>query len=229
MSSPSLSGLANELVDQIFRLLPNCHAVAALNSTSRRFYHIWLSNAASISTAVLSRTIDCYGDAEELVRLQTAQEQDAEAEDSETENLETNETDDAYQKVLKRNKRFGANASMVILECTELRVEATGEFYQYLEGPDPEKFRHAHFLYLTHLRYRIHSIVALSHDPAAQDDYLEATSWEDLKNMQHGRIWVNPRHYYTDFDYFRIYLKTRSARDPFGLVEKVERKMTRGR
>lgn len=227
MSSPSLPRLATEVVVRIFVLLPSCRAVAALNCTSRKFYQIWLSNAAAISNAVLSRTIDCYADAEELVQFQTVREREKEAKDWKTDKPETDEATDAYQKILKRNQRFTANASMVSKECTHLRVKANSRFYQGLKAPDGEKLRREYSRYLTHIRYRIHSIVALSNDQVAQDEYLEATSLDDLENMQDKSVWSNPRHYYDDFEYFCIYKKTGSARDPFDLIEEAHDKARR--
>ena len=74
--SPSLAGFASELALQIFEMLPDCHAVTALNRASHYFYAIWLFNAAAIPDAVLSRTIKCSVSAEGLVRFQTAQERE---------------------------------------------------------------------------------------------------------------------------------------------------------
>lgn len=221
MSSPSLGGISNELVVWIFQLLPKSRDVAALNCTSRKFYQIWRLNAALISDAVLPRTLDCYADAEELVRFQTAQAQEWEAEGSETDLPELNEASYAYLEVLKRNIRFAANASLISKECTDLQVDANRRFYRNLRGPDGEDMQRENLLYLMHVRYRIHSIVALSNDQAAQDAYVEATSLDDLRNMDDESIWINPRHHYTDWEYFRIYLKMASARNPFDLIEQV--------
>lgn len=203
MSSPSLPGLPSELVLQIFTLLPGRRDVAALNRTSDRFYKVWRSNAAAISDAVLSRTIACYASAEELVRFQRAQERELETIEEETDELEVDEAREAYQEVLKRNKRFTINASIISDECRNLSMVAFSGF------------GHDHL----RLRYRIHSIAALSNDEAAQTAYLEATSLSELHKMRQDSIWSNPRHYYTEFEYFCIYIRTRTARDPFELID----------
>ncbi len=109
MSFPSLPGLVPKLIVQIFKLLPICHDVAALNRTCRKIHRIWASDAAAISNAVLPRVIDCDDEAEALVRYQTALEQEWEAGKSDT---DYPKTDDVYQKTLKRNQRFADNASM---------------------------------------------------------------------------------------------------------------------
>ena len=219
MSSPSLSGLMNELVLEIFELLPDHHAVAALNSTSRKFYLIWRSNAAAISDAVLPRVIACYDSAEELFRFQRAQEREPETEEPETNEQKPDEATARYRGILKRNNRLIANQCMISKECVDLFTEDIGESFRNYpralqEGPG--------FKYLR-IRYRIHCIAALSFDRLAQDEYLEATPLEDLTDMRLEYIWINPRHYYTDFEYFRIYTKTQSARDPFALIERAFR------
>lgn len=232
MSSPSLPGIAVELVVRIFKSLPNCRAVAALNRTSRKFYLIWLSNAAEISDAVLLRSIDCYADAEELLRFQTAQEREWEAEESETDKSTTGEAADihrdAYQELLERNKRFVANAFMVSKECLDLQVEESRMFFTNLFGPDGKEHRRKCFVPLTHIRYRIHSIVALSNHRVLQDEYLKETNLGDLRNMQDDRIWIDPKEHYSDWGYFRLYVKTSSARDPFDLIDMAYRDRMRG-
>lgn len=202
MPSPSLAGLPSELVLQIFTLLPGRRDIAALNSTSNRFYKIWRSNAAAISDAVLSRTIACYASAEELVRFQRAQERGWTIEE-ETDESEIDQAREAYREVLKRNERFAINGSIIADECRNLRISG-------LSGFNDEHFR---------LRYRIHCIAALSNDRAAQTAYLGATSLSELNQMRQNSIWSNPKHYYTDFEYFRIYMKDRTARDPFVLID----------
>ena len=151
MSSPSLRGISNELIVWIFQFLPKSRDVAALNCTSRKFYQIWRSNAALISEAVLPRSFDSYADAEELVRLQTAQAQEWEAEGSETDLPELDEASYAYLEVLKRNIRFASNASLISKECTDLQVEANRRFFHNLRGPDGEDMQRENHLYLMHI------------------------------------------------------------------------------
>lgn len=80
-----------------------------------------------------------------------------------------------------------------------------------------------------HIQYRIHCIVALSNDRVAQEKYQEATSLDDLGNMEDDSVRINPRHYCDDWDHFRICLKTASARDFFNLSDKIHyKKMRRG-
>lgn len=211
-SSPSLPGIPAELVLEIFTLLPGRRDVAALNSTARRFYQVWRANAAAISDAVLSRSIHCYAIAEELVRFQTAQERRLETIEEEEETDEFLEIDqdqarEAYREVLKRNGRFIANAFIVADECRNLKI---GGFSGFNDNH-------------VRLRYRIHCVAALSYDRTAQNAYLGARSLSELHQMRQDSVWSNPRHYYTDFEYFRIYIKTRTARDPFELIELVHK------
>lgn len=199
-------------------MLPNCCAVA--NSTK-----IWLSNAAAISDAVLPRAIERYTDAEELVRFQKAQEQECEAEEeSKTDEPQTDEADDAHHNVLKRNEYFAVDASIVSKECADLQAEAiNGGFDQDLHGSEAEGLHRTIFRGLKRIRYRIHCIAALSSHRAAQDGYLEATSLDDLKGMRDDSAGTKPRHYYIDFDYFRVHIKTSWARNAFDSIEGVYR------
>ncbi len=64
---------------------------------------------------------------------------------------------------------------------------------------------------LLRLRYRIHCNAALSFDQAAQNDIIRVRSLGDLATMQDDVTCVNARQFCTDFDYFRIYIKTGSA------------------
>ena len=216
MSSPSLPGLVSKLIVQIFKLLPNCRDVAALCRTSRKIYRVWVSEAAAISRTVLPRVIDCYDEAEALVRYQTALDQKWEAGKSDT---DYPKTDDAYQKLLKRNQRFADNASMISRECTDMQAEAYSKLD--LRPPETDRRRRENFLHLAQIRYRLHCVVALSHDQAAQDQYLEAMSLPDLEEVQDQTTWSNSQRPDNDYRYFSIYMKTRRARDPFKLIEKV--------
>ena len=198
-SSPSLSRLPHELVLDIFEYLPERRDVAALNSISVRFYQVWRSNAAAISDVILSRTIDCYASAKELVRLQRAQERKRGDDD------DGSEAGDAYREVLRRNNRFADNAFLISRECRVL----------LLPSHIGDEGCHEHL----RLRYRIHCIAALSSDKAAQVRYVGATSLDDLRRMRRDKIWSNPRIYYTISEYFHIYIRTVLARDPFELID----------
>lgn len=83
--------------------------------------------------------------------------------------------------------------------------------------------RRTGFRGLKRIRYRIHCIAALSSHRAAQDGYLEATSLDDLKGMRDDSAGTKPRHYYIDFDYFRIHIKASWARNAFDSIEEVYR------
>ncbi|KAK3175176.1 hypothetical protein OEA41_002422 [Lepraria neglecta] len=73
MAQLSLSDLAPELLLHVYKCLNNIKDIVALARTSHQFNKIWKSNTASISNAVLSRTIECFHDALKLVRVQQNQ------------------------------------------------------------------------------------------------------------------------------------------------------------
>lgn len=66
----TMTGFPPEIILQIYRHLNSASDITALNSTSRRYNSIWRINAASISAAVLSRSIDCYNSAFELFEIE---------------------------------------------------------------------------------------------------------------------------------------------------------------
>ena len=82
--------------------------------------------------------------------------------------------DAANRKLLKRNERFTANASMIVKECKDLFGEKFGEFSRkHLRA-----LKHR-FNYLQ-IRYHIHCMTTLSLALSAQQKFLEATILEDL-------------------------------------------------
>ena len=62
----SIKNLPPEIILQLYCHLHSPYEIAALNSTSQMYNCIWRRNAASISGAVLSRSIKCYNSALEL-------------------------------------------------------------------------------------------------------------------------------------------------------------------
>ena len=64
-----ITDLPYEMSLRIYRYLDSSYEIAALNSTSRMCYWIWRMNTVSISSAVLSRSIDCYNSALELFEV----------------------------------------------------------------------------------------------------------------------------------------------------------------
>ena len=100
---------------------------------------------------------------------------------------------------MKRNEHFTINASMITEECRDLFCEEIGKFYRKHPCALNEKCR---FRY-PRIRHRIHCIATPFLDLSAQDEFLEATSLEDLLQMQDededDHIWSNPRHYCSDF------------------------------
>lgn len=62
--------LPSEMILRIYRYVDSSSEITALNSTSRMCYWIWRVNTASISRAVLSRSIDCYNSARELFEVE---------------------------------------------------------------------------------------------------------------------------------------------------------------
>ena len=168
MSSPSLPRLSNELVHEIFTWLPDSRAVAALNGTSRKFYQVWRSGAAAISNTVLPRCIECYANAEELVRHQIAP-----GTDTGSEGKGNRKADSAYREVLKRNERFAVNASKTANEC------------KY----HPTFVNEQRRLNYLRLRYRVHCMAELSYDRIAQREYAEATAMEDLEELLNDHLW----------------------------------------
>ena len=66
----AVPNLPPEIILHIYENLHNPCDIAALNRTSWTNYWIWKINAASISEAVLSRSIDCYNSALELFEVE---------------------------------------------------------------------------------------------------------------------------------------------------------------
>ena len=78
---------------EIFELLPDNHAVAALDSSARKFYRFWRSDAAAISDNLLPRSIDSYDSAEGLSRVpKRHKERDWEVKEPETDIPKPHET-----------------------------------------------------------------------------------------------------------------------------------------
>lgn len=66
----TITDLPAEIKLQIYRYLDSSLEITAMNSTSRMLNWIWRINAASISSAVLSRSIEYYGSALELFEVE---------------------------------------------------------------------------------------------------------------------------------------------------------------
>ena len=66
----TITDLPSEMILRIYRHLDSPSEMIALSSTSRMYYWIWRMNAASVSGAVLSRSIDCYKSALELFEVE---------------------------------------------------------------------------------------------------------------------------------------------------------------
>ena len=66
----TITDLPAEIILQIYGQLDSPSEIAALNITSRTYNWIWRMNIASISNAVLSRSIDCYDSALELFEVE---------------------------------------------------------------------------------------------------------------------------------------------------------------
>ena len=66
----SITDLPSEMILRIYRYLDGPSEIIALNRTSRLYYWIWRMNAASISGAVIPRSIDCYISALELFEVE---------------------------------------------------------------------------------------------------------------------------------------------------------------
>ena len=66
----TITDLPAEIILQIYGHLDSPSEIAALNSTSRTYNWIWRMNIASISNAVLSRSIDCYNSALEQFEVE---------------------------------------------------------------------------------------------------------------------------------------------------------------
>lgn len=58
---PELGNLPTELILEIYNHFDHIAQIVALNSTSRMFYEIWRLDPGRVSSAVLLRSIDCYG------------------------------------------------------------------------------------------------------------------------------------------------------------------------
>ena len=66
----TITDLPAEIILQIYKHLDSPSGIAALNTTSRMYNWIWRTNTASISSAVLSRSIDCYDSAVEQFEVE---------------------------------------------------------------------------------------------------------------------------------------------------------------
>ena len=66
----TITDLPAEIILQIYGCLDSPSEIAALNSTSQMYNWIWRKNTASISSAVLSRSINCYNSALEQFEVE---------------------------------------------------------------------------------------------------------------------------------------------------------------
>lgn len=166
-SPTSMSKLAPEIILQIFKSLDSHHTIIAFNLTSSKFYNVWRLNTASISKKVLSRSIESFDYAQELVRVQ---------EHALGENV-LQETEASYQSVLKRNGSFVRNASKVVQAETEMLDSV-----------------HADLLFLiseeafTRVFYRIWTAAIFSRDLETLSDYLEAMPYHELANLYYQSV-----------------------------------------
>lgn len=124
MRSKNLSTLPPDLVHLIFQSVNSFADVLALARTQGTLYSIWIENAASISRAVLPRTITCHADAEALL---TAQEQ-AESPNPYVDRQSTRSLSlfhpDRYSATLRFNRRL----------LSQIRIPSTDfDFLNHLE------------------------------------------------------------------------------------------------
>lgn len=73
MRPSSILNLPSEIILHVFQSVDSFAEVVALNRTRRIFHDTWRLNATSICNAVLPQAIDCFFDAQELVRAQDHQ------------------------------------------------------------------------------------------------------------------------------------------------------------
>lgn len=135
-----MSNLPPEITIEIYSNLSTCSDITALNGTSRLLYQIWFENAATISGAVLSRSIECYESLLELLELekhvlaiprdtsetsailkalQQAQEQaqDHVSESRKNSYRGTPSSPHPFREVLNRNANLIAKANMASYAC----------------------------------------------------------------------------------------------------------------
>lgn len=66
----AITDLPSEVILRIYRHLAGRSEIIALNSTSRMYYWIWRMNVACISSAILSRSINCYNSVLEVFEVE---------------------------------------------------------------------------------------------------------------------------------------------------------------
>lgn len=98
MLSTSLSDLPTELIVQIFRSVDGFSTATALGSVSHQLLSIWKYFLPSISKTLLSRAIDCFDQAKDLVEAQSRV-------------AENKKPSDPTEVAIGRAKLFFANAT----------------------------------------------------------------------------------------------------------------------
>lgn len=157
MAIASLSALATDIVLHIFKSLDSHRTIVSLNSTSTRFYDIWRLNTLSISNAVLPRSIDCFEEAQELLKVQSS-------------SIIKDADQSPYQVSLQHNRRLLSNASVVakvksglgLLSKNEWLIERYGQ-----QGP-------------ARLYYCLWTATALSDNTERQHAYMDTLQLRDL-------------------------------------------------
>lgn len=112
-----LSTLAPELILHIYKSLDDHHSITSLNTTSSQLYQVWRANAPGISDAVLQRSIDCYDDACELVRVQQQG------------SIGPQRVKNAYRMALDKNEQILSNHAVITLA----REHSQGDRFDPLE------------------------------------------------------------------------------------------------
>ncbi len=173
------SGLAPELLLKVFESLDSHQEITALNITSVRFHDIWYLHTASISTAVLSRSIDCFDDAQELLKMKKK----ATPHDGDL---------PRRQITLQRNRILVTNANLASLAESEIgrNVLDRGEKILnkrlfndiYTESNRPAQCTSERKVFI-YIYYRLWIAAMLASKPLEQWDHLEAVSHEELRGM----------------------------------------------
>ncbi len=70
MTAYSLATLPVEIIIEILKRLDDFSTIAAVALTGHALNNVWRQNVSTISKPLLSRTIRCFEDAEELAAVQ---------------------------------------------------------------------------------------------------------------------------------------------------------------
>ena len=182
MAFSLLDQLPSEIIIQIFKSIDDFSTLVSLICTSPTLYAVWQLNMSSICTAVLPKTIDCFDDAQELVKTQ-------ELISEQPQNL----ISEKYNRAADILKRFRSNAHAVSLASDIFQAH-----FRYCENTRNElslmTLTPSERIRFTHAFYRVWTITILVQQGSVSSQRLKSLltslSAREIFRIQEVALWL---------------------------------------